>query len=95
MTINVLGKYNNVDTVAQGFARIAPASKPTTQVTLGSIAPTPSMTFGALYDLAKEADFTADNVGITPLLLQASTSGLTSATFTVKISATALASDSP
>ncbi len=42
LSINVEGQYNNVDTVAQGYAAIAPAYKPSLKVSYKLKLPTPS-----------------------------------------------------
>ena len=73
LSINVIGDYNNVDTVAQGYARIEPAYKPSLKVILNSNEIGIPMIFGAIYDTNKSQDFWEDNVGITPLILKTST----------------------
>jgi len=73
LTIDIIGDYNNVDTVAQGYARIEPAQKPGIKITLNSHNAGINMIFGAIYDTAKNKDFWEDNVGITPLILKKST----------------------
>lgn len=73
LSINVIGQYNNVDTLAQGYAPIAPALKPSVRVAYSSKTPGIPMIFGAIYDLAQRFFFWADNIGITPLILQSST----------------------
>lgn len=70
LTINVEGQFNNVDTAAQGLPAIAAAFKPSLQVSYDSLTPEARMTFGAAYDLAASQLFSADNVGITPLILK-------------------------
>jgi|SRR3989344_397362 len=73
LSVYVVGDYNHVDTVAQGYARIEPAKKPSMRFDLHSRIPSTNMIFGAIYDTSKAQDFWEDNVGITPLILQSST----------------------
>jgi len=73
LSVYVVGDYNHVDTVAQGYARIEPAQKPSMRVDLHSRIPNTNMIFGAIYDTLKAQKFWEDNVGITPLILQSST----------------------
>jgi hypothetical protein len=68
LSVDVLGRFNLVDTEAMGYAPIKPAIKPSLQVALASRAPVAPITFGAIYDLAHRQDFWEDNVGITPLI---------------------------
>ena len=60
-----------MDSVAQGYAAIAPAYKPSLQVELisqgSNAAP---LIFGGIYDLAKNKDYWEDNIGITPLIVK-------------------------
>ena len=73
LTITAAGAYNQVDTAAQGFAPIAAAYKPTLSVSLTSQQADIPMIFGGYYTSAKAQDFTADNVGLTPVLLHDAT----------------------
>ena len=68
LSIDVLGQFNNVDTVEMGYERIAPAFKPGLKVVLISQQANAGMTFGAIYTLADSQKFWTDNVGITPLI---------------------------
>ena len=70
LSINVIGDYNIVDTAAQGLLPIAAAYKPSMKVVLNSKRSGISMIFGAWYTVENSTDFAADNVGITPLILQ-------------------------
>ena len=70
LSIQVVGRFNNVDTKAMGYAPIAPAFKPSLKVTLTS--QRTEMMFGGIYDLAKSKFFWEDNVGVTPLVSKAS-----------------------
>jgi len=72
ISIDVLGKYNNVNTSAQGYAPIAAAYKPSLKVILSSKVLGIPMIFGGIYDTTKSKDFWEDNVGITPLILKQS-----------------------
>ena len=75
LSIDVLGNYNTVDTLAlsQTTIPIASAYKPDLSVTLTSQQPNIGMIFGGVYGLPLSRTFWADNVGITPLILAAST----------------------
>jgi hypothetical protein len=73
LSIDVIGNFNNVDTVTMGFVRIAPAFKPSLKVVLTSKQPGTGMIFGGIYDVAKSQQFWEDNVGITPLIQRTST----------------------
>lgn len=76
LSIDVIGRYNNVDTAAQGFSPILPAYKPSMKVVLISQIPDIPMMFGAIYDTSIDPNtgiersklFFEDNVGITPLV---------------------------
>jgi hypothetical protein len=92
MLITVSGQQNIVDTKAQGFAPIEPAYKPTVIVSIASPDSAP-MILGSSYDTAKETDFAADNVGVTPIVLSSST--FQSGNFTLRLSSFALAGDMP
>lgn len=73
LRVNALGWYNQVDTRALGFDfQIAPAYKPSLQVTMWNITSAIiPMIFGAIYPGGASAqDPFADNVGITPVVLQ-------------------------
>ena len=59
-----------MDTAAQGYAPIEAAYKPSLKVVLTSQNKGLNMIFGGFYDTAKAADFAADNIGITPLVLK-------------------------
>ena len=73
MQIEVVGAYNEVDTVAQGYEPIEDAYKPTVTVELDSTDSNTGMTFGGIYSTTQSQDFWADNVGITPLIPKSST----------------------
>lgn len=73
LSIDVLGKFNNVDTAAMGYEPIAPAFKPSLEVILISQEPDVGITFGGIYTLAYSQTFWADNVGVTPLIKKSST----------------------
>jgi len=73
LSIDVQGNYNNVNTSAQGYEPIAPAYKPSMKVILQSKISGISMIFGGIYDTTKSKQFWADNVGITPLILNSDT----------------------
>ncbi|HVP10205.1 MAG TPA: hypothetical protein VMV94_03355 [Phycisphaerae bacterium] len=92
LLVQVSGRLNNVDTMAQGhpFA-IAAAYKPSVSVGLVSSDPGIAMIFGALYDQSHNQDFAADNVGITPLVLSSSPS--TEFSFSVTFESSALPGD--
>ena len=74
LAINLLGNYNNVDTLAQGHDfRIEPAYKPNMRVKmerLNSDIERTKMILGTAYDNSKSQDFSADNGSITPLILK-------------------------
>ncbi len=72
LSIDVIGDYNQVDTVAQGYAYIEPAYKPSMKVILNSSQKNIPMIFGGMYDWGERKDFWEDNVGITPLIVQSS-----------------------
>jgi hypothetical protein len=67
LSINVIGKYNNVDVVG-----VTPAFKPSLKVILTSQQPNVGMIFGGIYSLPYSQTFSADNVGITPLIQKTS-----------------------
>jgi hypothetical protein len=91
MTIDVKGQYNVVDTAGQGIPAIAAAYKPGLTLTLANQATGLPMIFGALYDTAKSTDFSADNVGVTPIVLKSWTGR--EATFDVVVTSSALPGD--
>lgn len=68
LMIEVIGQYNNIDTVAQGFEPINATYKPSLTLTLKSQVPNPHMIFGGWYETSKAQDFSSDNIGITPLI---------------------------
>ncbi len=72
LSVNVKGWFNNVDTAAMGYAPIASAFKPSLKVVVSAPEPDVEMIFGGIYTLADNQKFWADNVGITPLILQGS-----------------------
>ncbi len=72
LSVDVIGRYNNVDTAAQGYDPIAAAYKPSMKVILDAQNPETKMIFGGIYDEEKSKDFFEDNVGITPLILKGS-----------------------
>ena len=73
LSIKVTGNYNNIDTKKQGYKSIKAAYKPSLEFTLTSQNSGVPMIFGAMYDTTKSKDFSADNIGITPLILKNST----------------------
>lgn len=73
LSIDVKGMYNQVDTVAQGYAPIAAALKPSLKVILNSTNPATQLVFGGIYNVGQNKQFWSDNVGITPLILKSST----------------------
>jgi hypothetical protein len=72
LVVEVVGAYNQVDTRAMGYEPIMRAYKPSLKVGLSSQESGVAMIFGAIYDTTKAQDFSADNVGVTPLILQSS-----------------------
>jgi hypothetical protein len=92
MTIDVKGQYNVVDTARQGLPAIAAAYKPELTLTLANQATGLPMIFGAAYDTAKSSDFSADNVGVTPIVLKSWTGH--QVTFDVAVASSALPGDS-
>ena len=91
LMVEVVGACNEVDTVAQGYAAIAAAAKPSLKFTLASQIPGVGIRFGALYDTDKNQDFWEDNVGVTPLINFNSTD--TVFIFDLDFMSTAVASD--
>ncbi len=91
LIVDVTGAFNQIDTAAQGYHAIQAAFKPSVKLVLTSADPVIPMTFGGSYDTGKAQDFTADNVGITPLVLTSSPS--TQFTFSVAIESAALSGD--
>jgi hypothetical protein len=91
LMVEVLGACNEVDTVAQGYAAIAAAAKPSIKLILTSQNSDVGIRFGALYDATKSQDFWEDNVGITPLIADDST--VTAFAFEVSFMSTAIVSD--
>jgi hypothetical protein len=89
--VDVVGAFNCVDTRAQGHHAIQAAYKPSVKLVLASRQPDIPMIFGGSYDTNKAKDFTADNVGITPLVLKISAA--TQFQFDVSIESTALQRD--
>lgn len=73
LSIDVSGKYNDVDTGKMGYDRIEPAFKSSLKVVLTSQQPGTGMVFGGFYDLAGSRTYWEDNVGITPLIRKTST----------------------
>jgi hypothetical protein len=91
MTIDVKGQYNVVDTARQGLPAITAAYKPGLTLMLTSETTGLPMIFGAAFDTAKSTDFSADNVGVTPILLKSWTGN--EMTFDVVVTSTALSGD--
>ncbi len=91
LLVDVAGAFNQVDTAAQGHHAIQAAFKPSMTLVLTSADPGIPMVFGGLYTTSKAQDFTADNVGITPLVLTNSMS--TEFQFTVLLESSALPGD--
>jgi hypothetical protein len=91
LSIDVLGQYNEVDTAAQGYEPIDPAYKPSLKVILTSQEAGLDMIFGGIYDWDKRQDFWEDNIGITPLVVRASTD--TEFNFDVEFESRALPGD--
>ena len=95
LAIEVVGDYNTVDTGAMGYARtdpkfkpIAPAYKPSLNITLRSRRADVGIAFGAVYDLSKGQQYWEDNVGITPLIRR--TSPITEFAFDLSFESTSL-----
>lgn len=91
LSIEVIGRYNNVDTAAQGYAPIEAAFKPSLKVKLTSPTKGLQMTFGGFYTLSEKNLFDKDNIGITPLIQNSSTD--TQFHFDVEFESTALPGD--
>jgi hypothetical protein len=91
MTIEVKGQYNVVDTASQGLPAIASAYKPGLTLAIANQAVGLPMIFGAAYDTAKSTDFSADNVGVTPIVLRSWTGH--EVTFDVVVASSALPGD--
>ncbi len=72
ISVDVSGRFNNVDTCSQGHSGIKAAYKPSLKVALTSQQAGIPMIFGGIYDTGKAQDFWEDNVGITPLVLKES-----------------------
>ena len=87
----MIGQYNNINTVAQGYEAIAAAYKPTLTVQLTSQNSDSPMIFGGVFDVTKNQDFWEDNVGITSLILKQSTK--TNFTFFVNFESEAILGD--
>jgi hypothetical protein len=73
LSVDVKGDYNQVNTSAQGYEPIAPAYKPSMKVVLQSKIPNTGMRFGGIYDLTNKTFYWADNIGITPVVMNYST----------------------
>jgi hypothetical protein len=69
LSIDVSGRYNNVDTSDSTGVSIEPAWKPSLHFTIDA-SDSAEMIFGAIYDLEHSTEFWSDNIGITPLILQ-------------------------
>jgi hypothetical protein len=91
MTVDVKGHYNVVDTARQGLVAIAAAYKPSLTLTLANRTTGLPMIFGAAYDTAMRTDFSADNVGVTPIVLKSWTGH--EVTFDVVVTSSALPGD--
>jgi hypothetical protein len=91
LSIEVIGRYNKVDTAAQGHHPINPAHKPTLKLVLNSNKQDIKMIIGYYFDTKKRTQFWADNVGITPLILK--TSQLKQFSFNVYYESSALPGD--
>ncbi|MBI5604645.1 MAG: hypothetical protein HY879_15000 [Deltaproteobacteria bacterium] len=75
LSIDVVGEFNHVDLKRMGYSfGINPIQKPSLKVIISSNNPGVPMIFGGFFDTTKKQDFTADNVGVTPLILQSSQS---------------------
>ncbi|MCF8104489.1 MAG: hypothetical protein K9K64_03310 [Desulfohalobiaceae bacterium] len=72
VTVEVRGDHNRVDSAAQGYSRIEPASKPTLVVGLFSRQGEVPFGFFAEYAQEKKRDFWEDNVGMNLLVLEKS-----------------------
>lgn len=74
LRIDASGSCNEVDTAALGDAPIQPAIKPSLEVELSNTDSSGlELIFGAIFDTSLGDDPYADNVGITPLVLETST----------------------
>ncbi len=85
LEIAVVGKYNEVDSVALEYPPpgIEAAQKPSLDLRLTSSTLGLPMIFGAIFDTAKAQDPYADNVGITPVVLKNETP-ITDLEFTIE-----------
>lgn len=89
--VDMPGCYNIVDTIAQGHSfAIKPAYKPGVDILITSTQAGLPMIFGAIFTTSRGQDFTADNIGITPVIKATS---LTTFHFDVAFSSTALPDD--
>ncbi|MCB9358886.1 hypothetical protein H6503_03060 [Candidatus Woesearchaeota archaeon] len=62
--------HNIVDTVRQSYEAINTAYKPGLRLVISNDVPNINMIFGGQYNLAQKTYYWADNVGVTPLMLQ-------------------------
>jgi hypothetical protein len=91
LSVETTGAWNQVDTAAQGLCPIQAAYKPTVKVGLTTGDQTVPMVFGGIYATDRSKDFSADNVGITPVITAASPT--TEFNFAVSLEATPLGGD--
>ena len=74
LTLNLIGNYNNVDTLAQGLGfRIEPAYKPNIRLRLKRLTSDEvrtKMFLGTAFDSSQAQNFEKDNVAILPLIPQ-------------------------
>jgi hypothetical protein len=86
------GRYNEVDTAAQGYEPIEPAWKPSMEIGLTNLGePGVGMRFGGQWDAELSDLFYADNLGINPWI--ARSSERTTFDFAIVIGSEALAGD--
>ncbi len=73
LTINLIGNYNQVDTLAQGHGfRIEPAFKPNMKIRLERLTsdnPRTKIIVGTAFNESQQQDFTKDNVAVLPLIV--------------------------
>jgi hypothetical protein len=93
LSMEIVGAWNQVDVPRQdGVHPIQAANKPTVLVEYSSSTPLDGgLRFGALYSVDVAQDYTADNIGITPLIFR--TSSQTSFSFNVTFASSARPTD--
>ncbi len=91
VSINAVGNFNKVDTLAQGLRAIQAAYKPSLQVDLTALTNGCEMRPGFIYTTSESTNSKADNVGITPVVLASSPT--TNFAYDVSFQSTALPLD--